>query len=1670
MSMEPRPSKMALQPGARARDTHGYVVLAQDPTKPTGTGAVLGALELSPLLQGSNSVDYGEATLVLSPMRKELVYDAFGLGKWVGAAPPHAGERDSAGSPSFCVDGVSRDTFVPLQNDLTDNSSSYENSWQHYLSLAQEAATNADSLGQQMVDIGFQGDVNIENAAEQLLQQTGSLPDVNSISVDSNGIIQAGGSNGALAAILSQPTLDVVFFGPGPNTTDPTAMKSALGCTQNPQNPLCAKLSSAGIAVQPVSTTTIASWTGPSAGNTFTYAALNLPGTSPPQQGALTCAPLVTGAAAMKGIAPGGAYSPTTAFNALPFAGAASALDANAIASTWANGAITMSISDQPTVGHWAVTFKGQPLMDSDAQAQWPACLGAPTGAPTPAVSCNFAGNPLTAAFNDMFRWCPGLDARNSALGACEGNSADAELNAIRWRIESALWLGAAMSGGIPAGTFSGPMPAANFQATDPTTVSAPVNTIFGNGSFVTGTLGTPVTAFATIYRTVSTNELSTLSQGGAVVSVDPGSRYFHWGPNGSQQVPLWLASIYAPAYAKARAAGGLLPFNTGDAPATAGGPPYVHVFASNVSGPSDFGGVRAFFAGSPLSLTGLSSQVTPQMWGAIVNLLGNQQCQSPLGNGAFGYTSQLGSTWLQGLVASLKTEQSLQSDMRAPFADFFIGENSEWATSYAWGQGAFQYNWLDAVQIGTTLPATWFDQVAVRYHVAGTGIQVLPQDVDFVSAYAADYTFPFGYPQRNPSVIAPAQRLPFALNSGAPNGNCDAAWQLTQAMAFSCLAAFDLSQSVSPPSSATDPLTAPPATYQDVATLTSWLKGRVAASAQALGNAYVAHVPAVVVSNALNVPGTLTSSAGAVGKDLAQTSNALLNVYSDWRNVQMDAQSIANALESTRIAIEQANATAAQAQINAQISRLGAMKAIADDTAQGVAGIGSIVAGVIDIGASAGTAGLTLASGVSSLTSGAASAMASGQALQFDQALLPLIAQLQATNGALLTDNINAAIANLNQQVNIAGTAMANGMTSLRQDANNVSAGTGALATDRASTSYYAGKAAGANVWQCTGNSGQAIECASHVNTVLNRRYDGTEIRYKAALTNAKAMAYLARLAIEQRLGIRLNDISTPVGTLPAPSTWADDVCHLTGINYQNLRTEIGLDAGTTQSQAANQLLASQFADGFIGDYVQKLTDFVAFYNVANPEQDGNDTAVLSLRETLLGGNSACAVPSSNLLVDSSRLYAPRPGVSQSAGGWTVSTCAPGDATCLQPRSVGSMQLPTVPGGVTWLSDQPRSSATVDAGAGDAGSSDGGKDGSAEGGAADAGVDGGPVDGGTAAEGGTPSPGPDDVETQQVLLNAPGTYILSWWDQALDPVTGKPSMTAVPYQVGIYDSAWRPVGGFAGPPQPSSDMTGAGWSSRRAVTFAVLTPDVYHVVFGASVSNSAPGSVAVANVQLELANSSRSATPYVDTNSSGQMVSFSCGLTPSALRAQFQRNCDPDGTCHYDLATPFTVNTQTMTSNGQPLAGKFATGNFNFRHIDVAVNVVGTGVIDCTSSGSPDCYGSGFLQYTLIDNGSDVGVLGADGQYRSFDFGTATISRAKALTAERYITTPLGSADQQLVDQGLQVQFRGRPVDGVYGLKIYDTPALHFDKIQDVQIVLNYHYWSSVVTTNNAN
>ncbi len=70
-------------------------------------------------------------------------------------------------------------------------------------------------------------------------------------------------------------------------------------------------------------------------------------------------------------------------------------------------------------------------------------------------------------------------------------------------------------------------------------------------------------------------------------------------------------------------------------------------------------------------------------------------------------------------------------------------------------------------------------------------------------------------------------------------------------------------------------------------------------------------------------------------------------------------------------------------------------------------------------------------------------------------------------------------------------------------------------------------------------------------------------------------------------------------------------------------------------------------------------------------------------------------------------------------------------------------------------------------------------------------------------------------------------------------------------------------------------------------------------------------------------------------------------------------------------------------------------------------------------------------------------------------------IEHARGLATERYLTNPLSNADDQLIKQYLRAEFQGRPLDGNFAVRVWEEPGVNFEAIKDVQLVVNYRYWT---------
>jgi hypothetical protein len=151
-------------------------------------------------------------------------------------------------------------------------------------------------------------------------------------------------------------------------------------------------------------------------------------------------------------------------------------------------------------------------------------------------------------------------------------------------------------------------------------------------------------------------------------------------------------------------------------------------------------------------------------------------------------------------------------------------------------------------------------------------------------------------------------------------------------------------------------------------------------------------------------------------------------------------------------------------------------------------------------------------------------------------------------------------------------------------------------------------------------------------VNTAMRARLNTLRVRYERARDYAVRMAYLARRSIEQKIGIDLSSLGNDVGWVPAPRGWADTICALEGIDYSKIR-----DADKQSKTELQTGRDYDYANQFVGDYVQKLEEFMTAYVNSYVSRVGEDVALVSVRDELIGvRNRQCDAYGPNLLLQS--------------------------------------------------------------------------------------------------------------------------------------------------------------------------------------------------------------------------------------------------------------------------------------------------------------------------------------------------------------------------------------------------------------------------------------------------
>lgn len=539
------------------------------------------------------------------------------------------------------------------------------------------------------------------------------------------------------------------------------------------------------------------------------------------------------------------------------------------------------------------------------------------------------------------------------------------------------------------------------------------------------------------------------------------------------------------------------------------------------------------------------------------------------------------------------------------------------------------------------------------------------------------------------------------------------------------------------------------------------------------------------------------------------------------------------------------------------------------------------------------------------------------------------------------------------------------------------------------------------------------------YVSMGLQSRFETSRVRYERAHQNAKRLAFLAKRAIEMRIGETLAGLSEDLPLVPAPSAWESTLCASSPIDFSAL-TDGSL---------------GDYADAFVGDYVDKLENVVESYRLVHSFQDGEDQAVLSLKDDLLGVQSTCKVESTNLLVNGGNL-----GERWRAVGCDSDPDLAG-TPCVN-RLLSGVTIPFEPilGGAViprrlafGLGCDPSSQCRY-----------------------------------------TESPQvpgvPGSAWAQSVELPK-GRFTFSWYVRS--DVSGDGFSDGIPTAFVVDGAGVDLLGENYVHPDVAGD-----WQRYYALVENPIGQEVT-IGFAAPQNNGVPevgATVVVAAPMLALysRNPADLSPPEQFQDAGPEGTTFDAcqqddgtefrrkywtwGLA-TLCPGGYEVDC-PNPELHPYWETTFDLNQLSFQSGADAVAA-LAKGSFNYRIEELGLNFVGTALQACEDSATPQsCYSSPFLQYSLHHSGP-INFANYRGEPFQTPLFPGRIEWAKGLASERSLATPLGLDDAKLMNPFLRAELAGRPLDGTFTLRIWDHAGIEFERLEDVQVLLKYRYWT---------
>lgn len=170
--------------------------------------------------------------------------------------------------------------------------------------------------------------------------------------------------------------------------------------------------------------------------------------------------------------------------------------------------------------------------------------------------------------------------------------------------------------------------------------------------------------------------------------------------------------------------------------------------------------------------------------------------------------------------------------------------------------------------------------------------------------------------------------------------------------------------------------------------------------------------------------------------------------------------------------------------------------------------------------------------------------------------------------------------------------------------------------------------------------------------------------------------------------------------------------------------------------------------------------------------------------------------------------------------------------------------------------------------------------------------------------------------------------------------------------------------------------------------------------------------------------------------------VDHPCGLNERPTFARLRFSLDPWGRLRGSI-------------NAEPYAKRY-----NVRWSKLALNLVGTGIQDCTKAGDPlTCYSQPFVRFDLTQVGPSW-ATSFEQTWLALEVPRGQVEGGKALAAEQWLDPISNSWTKPFVAQVARTEYLDRPVAGAYSATFTLGPEVTLGRIDRVQVLSEFAYW----------